>query len=91
MKLKHWQGYGTIDAKRVSNKKNKNGTKTLVISVTGMHEYGLVRDDAYDVFRWLVKRFAKDCPNYRSITDLSIHEPSGSEAVYTVTYRPETA
>lgn len=88
MKLKHWQGYGTIEARRLSNKKNPGGTKTLEVLVTGMHEYGLVRDDAYDVYRWLVKRFAKDCPDYRSIVNLRIRENAPDEALYVITYRP---
>ena len=89
MKLKHWQGYGTVEAKRLSTKKNGDGTKTVTIEVTGGHEYGLVRDDKYDVHRWLLKRFAKDCADYRSVTGLVISEdPDGLRAVYTATYRP---
>lgn len=89
MRLKHWQGYGCIDAKKTGMKSNRDGTKTVEITVTGMHEYGLVRDDRYDVYDWLVRRFAKDCPGYRAIEDMRIHEASdGGSAVYTVTYRP---
>ena len=90
MKLKHWQGYGCVDAKRTALEKNADGTKTVEITVSGMHEYGLVRDDTYDVHRWLVKRFVKDCPDYRSITGMTVQESADcSEAVYRVAYRPE--
>lgn len=88
MKLKHWQGYGAIDARRTEFRMNQDGTNTVVIKVTGRHEYGLVQDDVYDVHRWLLKRFAKDCPDYRSVTDMRISEPDGETAVYEVTYRP---
>lgn len=56
-KIKHWQGYGTVDAKVL--KKDKN---TLVIRVSGSHEYGLDCDkyDTYRVYNWLVKRFCPD-------------------------------
>lgn len=88
MKLKHWQGYGTVNAKKTGLRANPDGTKTLEVTVTGMHEYGLVRNDTYDVHRWLVKRFVKDCPDYRAIRDMKIEEHGDDEAVYTVTYRP---
>ena len=88
MKLKHWQGYGTVNAKRVSNTKNDDGTKTLEISVTGMHEYGLVRNDTYDIHRWLVARFAKDCPDYRRIESMAIVENADDDVLYRITYRP---
>ena len=52
MKIKHWQGYGTVTAQKV-----KDNTCTLHIKVTGNHEWGLVRSDVYDLFNWLVKRF----------------------------------
>lgn len=66
MKIKHWQGYGCVDAKKVS-KKSKNGSTTLIVMVRGNHEWGLVRDDKYDLKRWLVDRFdkgAKDVSPY---------------------------
>ena len=90
MKLKHWQGYGSVTAKRLSNTSDGE-FRTLVVQVTGDHEYGLVRDDAYDVFNWLVRRFAKDCPDYRHIARLLIREASHTEAIYTVKYRPGPA
>ena len=53
-KIKHWQGYGTVDAKLL-----KKTPDEMVIQVSGMHEYGLDCDkyDTYRVYEWLVKRF----------------------------------
>lgn len=59
MKLKHFSGYGSIDAKKIKDK-----SCTLHIRVTGDHEWGLRRDDEYDLFNWLVKRFDKSCTDY---------------------------
>ena len=52
MKIKHWQGYGTVNAVKI---KDKNFT--LSVKVSGNHEWGLRRDDIYDLFGWLVKKF----------------------------------
>ena len=59
MKIKHWQGYGIVDAKKIS-KRSEGGYTFLVIKVTGDHEWGLVRDDEYDLKNWLVKKFDKN-------------------------------
>ena len=58
MKIKHWQGYGTVNAVKES-RTVRDGVVTLTIKVTGNHEWGLVRDDEYDLINWLVKRFDK--------------------------------
>lgn len=58
MKIKHWQGYGSVDAKRIPNK-----SYTLHVRVTGNHEWGLRRDNLYDLYNWLVKRFDKSVPD----------------------------
>lgn len=54
MKIKHWQGYGTVSAQKI-----KDPSCTLHIRVTGNHEWGLRRDDEYDLCNWLVKKFDK--------------------------------
>ena len=59
MRIKHWQGYGTVNAVRVRDKQC-----TLHIRVSGNHEWGLERDDTYDLYNWLVKRFDKSVPDY---------------------------
>lgn len=55
MKIKHWQGYGSVNAKVVEKTKS-----SIVIEVTGDHEWGLVRNDAYDIKTWLLAKVAKD-------------------------------
>lgn len=59
MKIKHWQGYGTVSAQKIPDKKC-----TLHIRVTGNHEWGLVRNDSYDLYKWLVKRFDRNVPDF---------------------------
>lgn len=59
MKIKHWVGYGTVNAQKVKDK-----SCTLHVRVTGNHEWGLVRNDAYNLYHWLVKRFDKSAPDY---------------------------
>ena len=69
MKIKHYAGYGTVMANKIS-KKVKDGICTLKIHVEGNHEWGLVRDDVYDLCNWLVKRFDRSFTDYRSILDM---------------------
>lgn len=59
MKIKHFAGYGSVQAKKVSKTTIGNRTK-LVVEVKGNHEWGLVRDDIYDVRRWLFNKFEKN-------------------------------
>lgn len=54
MKIKHFAGYGTVNATKI-----KDTNHTLHIRVEGDHECGVKRNDLYDVFNWLVKRFDK--------------------------------
>ena len=54
MKIKHFTGYGFVNATKI-----KDPNCTLHIRVEGDHEQGLKRDDLYDVFNWLIKRFDK--------------------------------
>lgn len=61
MRIKHWQGYGTVNAVKVKDK-----SCTLHVQVTGNHECGLKRNDQYDLFNWLVKRFDKTIPDYQT-------------------------
>lgn len=59
MRIKHWQGYGTVEAKKLAER-NVNGTHYVLVGVTGNHEWGLERgyNDVYGVQQWL-GRFAK--------------------------------
>jgi len=64
MKIKHFSGYGSVEAKKISKKSivNRYGEKKteLVLRVKGNHECGLVRNNIYDVRRWLFNRFEKN-------------------------------
>lgn len=64
MKIKHFAGYGCVNVTKKSkrtiidefgNKKTK-----MVLVVKGFHEWSLVRDDIYDVRRWIFNRFEKN-------------------------------
>lgn len=72
MKVKHWQGYGIVDMKKINQHIN-NGIKTIVVQVSGNHEWGLERNDTYDIHKWICSRFAKDCKEYRDIVDLKLN------------------
>jgi len=90
MKIRHYQGYGCVNARKISNVGN-----VLVVEVRGEHECGLVRDDNYDVFNWLVKRFDKTRKEWTEIESISINEDSvrkegtysGYEDIVTYTIR----
>ena len=58
MKIKHFAGYGTVTARKVND-----GTCKLHIRVEGNHERGIVREDIYDLYNWLVKKFDKTVPD----------------------------
>lgn len=58
MKIKHYAGYGTVNATKIKSDENE-----LVIKVEGNHEQGIYRDDIYDIFNWLVKKFDKKTKN----------------------------
>ena len=60
MKIKHWAGYGCVNARKIND-----GAAKLHVRVEGDHERGVKRDiwDAPLLCNWLVKRFDK------SVTD----------------------
>ena len=64
MKVKHFAGYGSVEVKKISKKPIINGygeNKTkMVLQVKGNHEWGLVRDDIYDVRHWIFEKFEKN-------------------------------
>ena len=64
MRVKHFAGYGSVEVKKVyktpiTNDYGEKKTK-LVLRVKGNHEWGLVRDDIYDVRLWLFDKFEKN-------------------------------
>ena len=91
MKIKHWQGYGCVNATKVKMK-TKDGLRNLIIRVSGNHEYGLSRNDKYDVSNWLIKRFDKSFTNYLDIISMNIQESYDDlkhedSYIYDITYR----
>lgn len=70
MKIKHFQGYGSIIATKVSKTSvtdfsNGFGEKKtkLVIKVKGNHEWGLNTRDEYNAIHWLMPKFDKTVNN----------------------------
>ena len=60
MKIKHYAGYGCVQARKLSKTVTDDGNTTLVVEVIGDHERGIVRrDDESLVKRWLIDRFDK--------------------------------
>jgi len=91
MKVKHWQGYGTVNAKKIK-RTEKNGLVDLHIRVNGNHEWGIDRDDIYDFVNWLGKKLDKNLTDYRQIERLrteSSYDLQNHEDVcdYYCTYR----
>ena len=78
MRLKHWQGYGIVNATKISalNFNNVYGQKccTLRVRVKGNHEWGIETEDTYTIFNWLVKRFDKRLTNPYAITDAKTND-----------------
>lgn len=58
MRIRHWAGYGCVNARRIND-----GAAKLHIRVEGVHEQGLIRSDSYDLYNWLVKRFDQSVPD----------------------------
>lgn len=61
MKLKHWQGYGSVEAKVIKRTAlhlayNLFASRSIEIRVKGDHEYGLMNYDKYDIARWLGRK-----------------------------------
>lgn len=71
MKIKHFMGYGSVNATKLSKKTVTNfcGEKytQLSVRVTGNHEWGLRRDNTYDLYNWLIKRFDKTVGDYYTL------------------------
>lgn len=100
MKIKHFAGYGFVEAEKVSYREyEKYGEllKEIVIRVTGDHEWGLEREDTYDVYHWLLVKFDKKVKPYSltlienlEIQDYFKEQPDHSfieVADYIITYR----
>lgn len=78
MRIKHWQGYGSVNATKMSVRKVKdifeNSFVKLEILVYGNHEWGIETTDKYRIFEWLVKRFYKKDINYSDIDEIHTND-----------------
>lgn len=91
MRIKHFTNYGSVQARKVSKTTTNNKTK-LVVEVKGNHEWGLVRDDIYDVRRWLFNRFEKNFNGQDYEIDMTIEDnyiKEGNLDVEVATYTSE--
>lgn len=104
MKIKHFGGYGSVNAKKTLKKKGDLTVATIVVS--GNHELGLGYrySDTESVTRWLAPKLHIPITNERQIVDLQIHDDYVKDAngekirdsygnwvderTYTVTYAP---
>lgn len=89
MKIKHFAGYGTVNAKKIALSKEDN-TTTLVVSVSGDHERGLKPFIIDDTVKWIAARFYKpivNIPNYKIDIDYKYDIVPGTPEtiVYTFT------
>lgn len=69
MKLKHFAGYGVINAKKVYKGANQNGVNILRVAVYGDHEQSLLTSDLYTLYKWLFLRFEKNSEVKNPYTD----------------------
>ena len=100
MKIKHWQGYGTVKARKIGDLPTGNGRERMLrIRVSGNHECGLVSKSIYDVHRWLLKggdRFVSPkgaIPSYDNIRSVEIDDlydmdENEDVAIYKIVYDP---
>lgn len=94
MKLKHWQGYGSVDVKMLAAYPINSFKNKIIIQVKGNHECGIIKRDVYDIWNWLLKRgerFNTACKDYRQITEFNVYGPTYDEnnvetAIYEITY-----
>ena len=58
MRIKHFSGYGSVSAKKISDK-TEDGINILKVEVKGDHEQGLASQYDFNNVEWLVPRFKK--------------------------------
>lgn len=95
MKIKHFAGYGSVEVtKKLKTKVTDlwgNTKNKLVLQVKGNHEWGIVRNDVYDVRRWIFSRFEKNFngPDYEiqmSVDDRYVNDNGIDVEVATYTF-----
>lgn len=93
-KIKHWQGYGSLEVKKVCSFPFGYQKQKCVLQVYGDHEYGVFLNDKDRLYDWLAKRFFSDCPDSKHITQVESvpNDAFGSDgkwhegAIYEITY-----
>lgn len=83
MKIKHWQGYGVLNAKVLKKGFVYNPmvkSNYIVIEVKGNHEYGLDTYDRYFIFNWLLKKFDKNVRSVSQIKSVELEESWDNQA-----------
>ena len=65
MRIKHFAGYGSVEAKKIDKYTDADGYTILRVIVKGEHERGLCPYMEEDAVRWLVPRFDKSAKNLR--------------------------
>ena len=81
MKIKHYQGYGIVEAKKLKTRKLTKAERgveyadlplrEVQIFVKGNHECGLLTLEKYAVHRWLCTKLVKDCESFMDIIDVN--------------------
>lgn len=59
MRVKHFAGYGCVEAKKIDKYVDNEGYTIVRINVSGEHEWGLTPYTDADTVRWLLPRFDK--------------------------------
>ena len=69
MKIKHFSGYGSVNAKTIKKVKHDGNLEDRYVEVTGNHEKGLSSDymTNYNVYNWIVKRMFKDIKSHEQV------------------------
>lgn len=73
MRVKHWQGYGSVDVFKIS-RVERNGVVDLHLRVVGNHEWGIERNDVYDVVRWIGTKCDKKLTDDRQVTKMRVDD-----------------
>ena len=70
MRVKHWQGYGSVNVFKKEREVRSDGTVRLHLQVRGNHEWGIERNDVYDVVRWIGIKCDKQLTDYRQVCEM---------------------
>ncbi len=91
MKIKHWQGYGSVSAK-VVNKSIDEYFETVSIVVSGNHECGIdCHHDYSRVNEWLLEKVAKIKTNSWKIKEVTIEDLTENNEVEKLKYNIKIA